>query len=129
MVAFHATLSNDLVNYPNKKPVIFNNVKVNVGGGYDGTTGIFTCPESGVYVFDWSVLTKANKYFHTELVVNGTRQAVNNLHASSLKHRQATTMTIVELNKSDAVWIQQYAHYVGQFAHGNDWTKFSGYKL
>ncbi|KAK3084886.1 hypothetical protein FSP39_020799 [Pinctada imbricata] len=100
-----------------------------MGGGYNSTSGIFIAPVGGVYVCDWTILTKANVYFHSELVVNGLRMAANNLHASNLKHRQATTMTIVKLDAGDLVWIQPYQGYKGTYAYGSEWSKFSCFKL
>ncbi|KAK3084010.1 hypothetical protein FSP39_006682 [Pinctada imbricata] len=55
--------------------------------------------------------------------------AVSNLHASSSKHRQATTMTIVKLDREDQVWIKPYQGYKGIYAYSGDWSKFSCFKL
>ncbi|VDP85068.1 unnamed protein product [Echinostoma caproni] len=52
-VAFYAGLSRSLETRPTPKecPLIFDTVLLNLGSGYNSTTGQFTAPASGVYVF------------------------------------------------------------------------------
>jgi hypothetical protein len=35
--------------------VVFDVVKTNIQGGYNGNTGVFTAPIEGVYVFTYNV--------------------------------------------------------------------------
>ena len=46
---------------------IFNKVLFNEGGGYDRSTGVFTCPIGGVYLFSFVggmfSLSVCNSYF------------------------------------------------------------------
>ena len=70
--AFHAAL----VSYssiPTEAPVIFNGVNVNLGDGYDSTTGIFTAPPggAGLYYFYTHLLFLANEYSNFIIRHNG----------------------------------------------------------
>ena len=46
-VSFEATLTST----PTTNRIKFDQVRLNDGGHYDGTTGEFTCPVSGIYFF------------------------------------------------------------------------------
>lgn len=52
-VAFYAGLSRSIETRPTPKecPLIFDTVLLNLGSGYNSSTGHFTAPASGVYVF------------------------------------------------------------------------------
>ncbi|XP_052079204.1 uncharacterized protein LOC127717560 [Mytilus californianus] len=60
-VAFMAKNSVALKNIPSKSVVVYNTVITNLGNGYDSSTGIFTAPSNGVYIFSWSA---EEKFFH-----------------------------------------------------------------
>ena len=48
-MAFSAGLNRKLVLTSNGK-IVFNQLILNEGDGYDETTGIFTCPKTGLYL-------------------------------------------------------------------------------
>ena len=43
-------------SYAPDATLVFDNVVTNVGGGYNSTTGEFTCPVGGAYVFSLSII-------------------------------------------------------------------------
>ena len=49
--AFYATLSVDVVFETNRQTIVFDNDKINQGGHYNVTTGVYTAPVSGIYQF------------------------------------------------------------------------------
>lgn len=57
--------------------VIFNQVSLNEGKAYNTTSREFTAPVDGVYFFSWTILSDAEKYFITEIVLNSIPIAFN----------------------------------------------------
>ena len=44
------------------QPIAFNHVILNMGGGYDVSSGKFTCPLSGIYMITFFI-GKSNKHY------------------------------------------------------------------
>lgn len=61
------------INLVSKAWVVFDIVDL----GYDASTGIFTAPSGGIYVFDQTVLAVEGQYACTSLVVNNQSQSWN----------------------------------------------------
>ncbi|OPL33500.1 hypothetical protein AM593_00154, partial [Mytilus galloprovincialis] len=55
--AFFATLSTKMVSLRTNHVVKFNNIKTNIGGGYDASTGVFTVRTKGTYEFAVNFIT------------------------------------------------------------------------
>lgn len=51
--------------------VVFNKVLMNTGGGYNPTTGVFTAPRRGLYVFLVQTFTNGKGDANWDLHVNG----------------------------------------------------------
>lgn len=60
-------------NYTNTT-VIYNTVYVNIGSGYNSSTGIFTAPEAGVYLFTTNGLANGGQG-DMQLQINGTNRS------------------------------------------------------
>ncbi|XP_062619514.1 complement C1q tumor necrosis factor-related protein 3-like, partial [Saccostrea cucullata] len=128
-VAFHTTLTNHLQNMGKQQTVIFDKVTLNEGNGYDKKTGIFTAPEKGVYTFTWTIMTKAEKYFVSEIVHESKRIAKNYADGRGITgYDMSSTHANIKMKKGDKVWIRTYDGY-GQYAYGEHWSYFSGNKL
>ena len=125
-VAFDAQMKNN-INLASKSRVIFETVNLNEGNGYDPSTGIFTAPAAGMYVFDWTTLTQYRKNVYTSLVVNSYFKSWNYCrNGSSNTHLSCSKMTVVKLKQGDQVWIGVFS----ETANINyKFTSFSGYKL
>ena len=54
-----------------QETVIYDKVWLNEGKAYDERTGIFTATVDGIYAFSWTTFSFPEKYFVTEIVVNG----------------------------------------------------------
>ena len=127
-VAFTASCSGT-ISY---EKLVFNDVITNEGGGYSGSTGIFTCPSSGVYVFIWTIRTEHGKYCGANLSINGNVQSkirarvyLGGVSADNV-YSMATMSGTFRLTKGDQVWIRsQDCNY---FALAPD-NAFSGWKV
>ena len=49
--AFYATLSEDVVFETGGQTIVFDNDKINEGGHYNVTTGLYTAPMAGIYQY------------------------------------------------------------------------------
>ncbi|XP_048765976.1 cerebellin-1-like [Ostrea edulis] len=105
----------------------FNSVDLNIGGGYNAAKGIFTAPKSGVYVFDWTILTKQNKSVFTALKVNGKRNALSYCHSKIQLHMLCTKMAIVRMEAGQRAWIYSWSGTADII--GDGYSSFAGFML
>nr|XP_034307440.1 heavy metal-binding protein HIP-like [Crassostrea gigas] len=128
-IDFQSSLTKTLENMKKQETVIFDKVSLNEGNAYDKTSGVFTAPSDGIYSFSWTILTKAGKYFVSEIVQNGQKVAYNNSDGRGhLGWPLSTSHANIKMKKGDKVWIRT-KDTTGHYAHGDDWCCFSGIKL
>ncbi|XP_061176946.1 complement C1q tumor necrosis factor-related protein 7-like [Saccostrea echinata] len=128
-IAFQSSLRSHLVNMGNQQTVIFDKVTLNKGKGYNKKTGIFTAPDEGVYTFSWTILSMANTYFISEIVHDGKPVGKNYTDGRGRNgYVMSSTNTNIKMKKGDKAWIRTYFTH-GKFAHGEDWSIFSGNKI
>ncbi|XP_075999507.1 complement C1q and tumor necrosis factor-related protein 9B-like [Genypterus blacodes] len=107
-VAFTAKLRMD-DSFPSNSGVLkFGTVQVNQGGGYDGDTGIFTCPVNGLYHF--FVHMAVYQRGQCAIFKNGEKVVVarhtNLPDTLSYKCSQVASMSsVVKLSENDEVWV------------------------
>lgn len=72
VVAFYAYMSHTLPGYIATPHHVlkFDVVRTNIGNGYHPSTGIFSVPETGVYVFTWSFLNGDTDVHSVQLMIN-----------------------------------------------------------
>ncbi|XP_062605143.1 uncharacterized protein LOC134266950 [Saccostrea cucullata] len=80
VIAFNAKAKGSVQSVSAGNIVMFAEVDLNIEGGYNAVKGVFTAPKSGVYVFDWTIMTYTNKNAYTYLVLNSKRKAYNHCH-------------------------------------------------
>ncbi|XP_061190788.1 complement C1q subcomponent subunit A-like [Saccostrea echinata] len=126
-VYFSAYRKNSLtLTSPSKVDVVYDVVRSNFHNCYNPTTGHFTAPMKGFYVFSWETSTAAGKIFDTELLVNGTRHQLNycNNLATTAAFSSCTGVVPIQLEAGDVVNIRST---VGTYCHGSGWSIFSGW--
>ena len=129
-VAFTATVTQRMTS-TNGQTLVFPHIITNVGGGYNGNTGVFTAPRDGVYVFFCKITSHVNSsdmYF--EFTLNGSAKTRNLvLGRSANPYRTSSNSIVLQLAHGDRVWIKMFQGDK-QFGYGagGDQT-FSGYLL
>ena len=127
IVGFDVRLKNHVNNLATNGRVVFETVDLNKGNGYNVTTGVFTAPAAGLYVFDWTTLTQHGKHAYTSLVVNGKSKSWNHCHDGVSKtFLPCSKMAVESLKQGDRVWIGVFG---GQANMYQQYTSFSGFKL
>lgn len=105
--------------YSERKIVTFNQVRTNIGGGFDSMFNVFICKESGVYFFTVSVLGGLNTVAYIDLMHDGI--SVANAHARS-PHYSGGTSAYLHVLAGGRVWVSLFA---GSAIHGG-YNSFSG---
>ena len=130
--AFYVTLQQDNnVTYGNR--VVFDTVIYNPPGDYDTNSGLYRCPNNGIYVmFSTITTTEDLNVVSLALLRNGTRRKPTLIGRNQDdQFFSGSTMWVFECSAGDQVGIQMYwAHSgTGLSAKGDGFTTFSGFKL
>ena len=98
---------------------------------YNSADGIYTVPESGIYVFTWTIYGWAHTQATTELMINSAvagksladSQEIYDIHTS-------TGITVASVNMGDHVYVKFSATYLrGRLETSHGHSTFSGWKL
>ena len=85
------------------KPIVFNTVKVNAGGCYDNTTGVFTTTLPGTYVFTATVGSgQDDSFVAARITEDGTDHTV--LYGSLTS--TGSSSVSVQLGLGQRVWVK-----------------------
>ncbi|CAG2202841.1 C1QL [Mytilus edulis] len=127
--AFYAYMSKIDVSPGNGHTLKFDVVKTNINGGYNPSSGVFTVPTDGVYVFTFSIRLHSGDYGAYEIVKNAEVEgvAVGIIDRSSTSTQVQTTETIVlSAKKGDIVFLRIHL----TLGHSGDiWTNEHGRTL
>ena len=100
-VFFSVALTQD-VTLPARGVLVFDKILQNVGGGYSASSGAFTCPVDGYYLFEMHALSENNKEFALELFHN-SQCVVRFYGPGGNSHQGASQSTVLKLVKGDTV--------------------------
>ncbi|CAC5359537.1 C1QL [Mytilus coruscus] len=109
-----------------KDIVKFDDAKINIGGGYDSTTGIYTAPRNGIYIFSCTIMATGGGEVHFQL--NKNDQLYTGGYAAKSNHGSQTVNSLIELRTGDKVYIKHRTS-LSQIVHGSHYSTFSGYLL
>ncbi|XP_053386920.1 uncharacterized protein LOC123542592 [Mercenaria mercenaria] len=130
-VAFHAVVLTPVDHLGRGQTVVFDTVRLNLSGGYNRFTGIFTASKPGLYLFSLSVLsyTDPKPKFNVFIVKNGGSLAKVYGHGgSSGKRSQGSVTVVMQLNKGDHVWARNVNVHDASIG-GWGYTSFTGVLL
>jgi len=105
-VGFRAEMSDDVQV---KSLAVFDAVKYNEGGAYDGSTGVFTAPVSGQYFFYFSTeYNEDNPQGGMAIKVDGETvgYTAGRLLGGGGQFGTANTQAVVSLDKGQQVYVQ-----------------------
>ncbi|KAL3871579.1 hypothetical protein ACJMK2_039570 [Sinanodonta woodiana] len=123
-VGFTARLTNSITSgLSSHQALIFDNVYINVGNGYDATTGVFHAPVPGMYVILMTVSTEYYKSDDVEVVHNG--EPLCRAVAPHDNWGGCSCNAVVRLKVGDAVWVRERYHRADDHIRGDYYTTFS----
>ena len=122
-VAFTAGVTSYSTTW-NSGTLIFNSVILNVGNGYNPSTGVFTSPMTGTYVFYVTAVEYNKQDLYVDIVLNSVSK-VRTLAENSAAFQTGTNMVVLNLQKGDSVWVS-YAGGKGYYTGSVPITTFTG---
>ena len=132
-IAFHAILVSSIQGTTGGQTIVFNQVDTNLGGGYSNTTGVFTAPVAGTYVFSLTFYmyypsSSYASYGELYIMQNNVQSIRVRLRLdNSVNEGTASGTTVLSLNKGDHVYVQ--ASYANMYILGGKMSFFSGFLL
>jgi len=106
--------------------VIFNQEVSNIGHHYSRSTGVFTCPVSGYYVFDLHIMGQKDEYAHLEIRLNGARLA-GALADNDMDFNSASCHVGVVLTQGDKVSVTSPYDTSDLYGNSYRYCMFSGH--
>ncbi|CAG2256652.1 C1QL [Mytilus edulis] len=101
---FFASLSQNTALIDMSSIVKFDDVRINIGNGYDSTTGWFTAPRSGIYEFNCLIRAIGSNDVHFQLNKNDAPYTLG--YASKGYYDSQTISSTVKLMENDRVYIK-----------------------
>ncbi|XP_071125658.1 complement C1q tumor necrosis factor-related protein 3-like [Mytilus edulis] len=120
---FFASLTKDTTLTNITTILKFDDVRTNIGNGYDSTTGVFTAPKSGIYKFNCLIRAKGSNEVHFQLNKNDKLYTWG--YVSKGHYNSQTISSVVKLIKMDRVYIKHRKTF-SQTVSGDNSSTFSG---
>ncbi|XP_062595695.1 uncharacterized protein LOC134257062 [Saccostrea cucullata] len=128
-VAFTAGVSSSTGSW-NSGTLVFDRIVYNIGGGYDSSTGVFTAPVDGHFVFFVNVQGYSDKSVYTYIVLNGSAKVTTMVYNGDNEYYDSgPNLVVLRLIKGDRVWVKHYFGS-GYYTDGDaPVTTFSGFLI
>ena len=111
----------------NSGTLIFNKAILNVGTGYNPSTGVFTSPVAGTFVFYVTALEYSKQYLMVDIVLNSVSK-VKLVGESAAAYQTGTNMVVLNLQKGDSVWVR-HVRGQGYWSDSVPATTFTGFLI
>ena len=107
--------------------LVFPHVITNKGQGYSSSSGKFTAPTDGTYVFTVTAVSYGGNWLSLDIVHDGVRK-VGTWSDNSASYQTGTNLVVLELDRGDAVWVK-LTFGKGYYSQSVPMTTFSGFIL
>ncbi|XP_061191230.1 complement C1q tumor necrosis factor-related protein 4-like [Saccostrea echinata] len=133
-VAFVAELSHSINNPPNGFHIIFDKVKLDIGGNYKATHGIFVAPHPGIYHFAVEITSppqSSHHSLHVRIMKKNQPVALTFADGNTQQWLRRTGSIILQLDTGDDVWCQTEfisgSNTIAGANTGDSYSMFSGF--
>ncbi|XP_073693866.1 caprin-2 [Garra rufa] len=127
-VAFSAARAANFAPGTLDQPIAFDLLHTNLGNMFDTTTGRFTCPAAGAYVFIFHILKLAISVpLYINLMRNEEVMVSAYANDGAPDHETASNHAVLQLFQGDQVWLRLHRGAI----YGSSWkySTFSGFLL
>ncbi|XP_059361189.1 caprin-2-like [Carassius carassius] len=127
-VAFSAARTANFAPGTLDQPISFDLLHTNLGNMFDTTTGRFTCPAAGAYVFIFHILKLAISVpLYINLMRNEEVMVSAYANDGAPDHETGSNHAILQLFQGDQVWLRLHRGAI----YGSSWkySTFSGFLL
>ncbi|KAI2665406.1 Caprin-2 [Labeo rohita] len=127
-VAFSAARTANFAPGTLDQPIAFDLLHTNLGDMFDTTTGRFTCPAAGAYVFIFHILKLAISVpLYINLMRNEEVMVSGYANDGAPDHETASNHAVLQLFQGDQVWLRLHRGAI----YGSSWkySTFSGFLL
>ena len=125
-VAFTAGVTSGSSTW-NSGTLVFDVVILNLGNGYNPSTGVFTSPVAGTYVFYVTAIEYNKQYLYADIVLNSVSK-VKLVGDNTAGYQTGTNMVVLNLQKGDSVWVKHVSGQ-GYWSTSVPATTFSGFLI
>ncbi|WAR16136.1 hypothetical protein MAR_030730 [Mya arenaria] len=107
--------------------IVYERVKTNEGNGYNATTGTFTAPAQGLYLFIMQKCSPPNKYSYLQIMKEGSG-LLTSAHYDEDNHSCSSSQAFVQLDFGETVWIHcsRGGPNAQLYEDSNHWNSFGG---
>ena len=125
-IGFTAYLGHTVEHLGIDHTIIFNHALFNDGGAYNTRSGIFTCPQDGVYLFFFEVSIWSNRQVVAKLVANSANEVdgIADAEFHTGQEVQGSNMAILRLGQGSHVWVENY-RWADRAVEGSSISRFS----
>jgi len=133
-VAFYAYIGSLVEHLGMDQVIKFDHVVTNIDstnsvGGYSGTTGVFTAPVDGLYVFHATVMSHLTHVFYAMIYKESTPVATI-LLGGGIQYNMASNSAILALRKGERVMVRhESADHSIEGAYYGGQSTFAGFLL
>ncbi|XP_062619916.1 complement C1q-like protein 3 [Saccostrea cucullata] len=130
-VAFYAYMSKHTPTITVQYPLTFDVVKTNIGNGYHSSTGVFIVPETGIYVFTWTIRMYGGYKHSTQLMVNTNEIGIIHADVNHDSDFSGSGIVVTHVNAGDNVFVRTHASWnIGAInSNSSGRSSFAGWKL
>ena len=111
-VAFSASIVSRTEMLPIGSTVVFDDVLFQEGNGYNSKDGVFTCPETGVYMFSVVIDNGQNgEVVAAQLLVDSAwKSYVVSEERNEHQEDQASNLVIFNVYEGQRVWVETFCY-------------------